>query len=200
MRKAPHRGAGPSDRGVDNATRTRDLLNHNQLLYRLSYIHHVCARRTGFAQQMDTIHDFLDIAYSARRDPGMISRKPRNSSPLSRDTPTRGPTGMTHRRVARPARSPTGTGHVVARPTQPSSSALIPPPSPCRRMPDTNRHIHRGRFGSYGAAPAEAAAVQAGGEPLRFVWGTPPHPGAARGCRDRGLPSNAMPARTRRGR
>lgn len=31
-------GLGPS--GVDNAARTRDLLNHNQMLYRLSYIHH----------------------------------------------------------------------------------------------------------------------------------------------------------------
>jgi hypothetical protein len=27
--------------GVDNAVRTRDLLNHNQMLYLLSYIHHV---------------------------------------------------------------------------------------------------------------------------------------------------------------
>lgn len=26
--------------GVDNAVRTRDLLNHNQMLYLLSYIHH----------------------------------------------------------------------------------------------------------------------------------------------------------------
>lgn len=27
--------------GVDNAVRTRDLLNHNQMLYLLSYIHHM---------------------------------------------------------------------------------------------------------------------------------------------------------------
>lgn len=26
---------------VDDVARTRDLLNHNQVLYRLSYIHHV---------------------------------------------------------------------------------------------------------------------------------------------------------------
>lgn len=31
----------PGVNGVDNAARTRDLLNHNQMLYRLSYIHHV---------------------------------------------------------------------------------------------------------------------------------------------------------------
>lgn len=31
----------PGVDGVDNAARTRDLLNHNQMLYRLSYIHHV---------------------------------------------------------------------------------------------------------------------------------------------------------------
>lgn len=62
---------------MDNATRTRDLLNHNQLLYRLSYIHHVCIRRTGLAQQMDTIHDFVDMAYSASRKPtgeGMVKQ------------------------------------------------------------------------------------------------------------------------------
>ena len=55
-------------RGVDNAARTRDLLNHNQLLYRLSYIHHVWVRFPGFAQQMDTIQDFRDNASSARRE------------------------------------------------------------------------------------------------------------------------------------
>lgn len=65
MTKAPpKRGLA----GVDNAARTRDLLNHNQLLYRLSYIHHVCVIRSpGFAQQMDTIQDFPDNANSARR-------------------------------------------------------------------------------------------------------------------------------------
>ena len=38
---------------VDNAARTRDLLNHNQMLYRLSYIHHVVSNRgkPRFAQQ-----------------------------------------------------------------------------------------------------------------------------------------------------
>lgn len=49
--------------GVDNAARTRDLLNHNQLLYRLSYIHHVChpvsrirttdGYYTGFSRQRE---------------------------------------------------------------------------------------------------------------------------------------------------
>ncbi len=44
-------------RGVDNAVRTRDLLNHNQMLYLLSYIHHVVWNPTRvldlsrFAQQ-----------------------------------------------------------------------------------------------------------------------------------------------------
>ena len=32
-------GTKPST-GVANAARTRDLLNHNQVLYRLSYSHH----------------------------------------------------------------------------------------------------------------------------------------------------------------
>lgn len=36
--------------GVANAARTRDLLNHNQMLYQLSYSHHVltsCRSATG---------------------------------------------------------------------------------------------------------------------------------------------------------
>lgn len=60
MTKAPpKRGLA----GVDNAARTRDLLNHNQLLYRLSYIHHVChpvsrirttdGYYTGFSRQRE---------------------------------------------------------------------------------------------------------------------------------------------------
>lgn len=32
---------------VDNVARTRDLLNHNQVLYRLSYIHHALRIATG---------------------------------------------------------------------------------------------------------------------------------------------------------
>ncbi len=31
---------GP-DIGVSNGTRTRDILDHNQVLYQLSYTHHV---------------------------------------------------------------------------------------------------------------------------------------------------------------
>lgn len=37
--------------GVDNAVRTRDLLNHNQMLYRLSYIHHVTHTLTSAATE-----------------------------------------------------------------------------------------------------------------------------------------------------
>lgn len=34
--------------GVSNGTRTRDILDHNQVLYQLSYTHHVVtARRHG---------------------------------------------------------------------------------------------------------------------------------------------------------
>lgn len=41
--------------GVANAARTRDLLNHNQVLYRLSYSHHAqCMWYT--LQQMTTLH------------------------------------------------------------------------------------------------------------------------------------------------
>lgn len=41
--KNPRNLTIPGTSGVDNAARTRDLLNHNQLLYLLSYIHHVLA-------------------------------------------------------------------------------------------------------------------------------------------------------------
>lgn len=51
--------------GVDNAARTRDLLNHNQMLYRLSYIHH--GATNDFAQQVDTIHVFCQVCDTARR-------------------------------------------------------------------------------------------------------------------------------------
>lgn len=59
--------AGAGFHGVDNAARTRDLLNHNQLLYQLSYIHHVWHPKNGFAQQMNTIHEISDNANSASR-------------------------------------------------------------------------------------------------------------------------------------
>ena len=59
----------PGVDGVDNAARTRDLLNHNQMLYRLSYIHHVVSNRgePRFAQQSKTIHDVRDVRFPARR-------------------------------------------------------------------------------------------------------------------------------------
>ena len=51
-RSGPNRAKGGSfgrrfeleSTGVDNAVRTRDLLNHNQMLYLLSYIHHAACR------------------------------------------------------------------------------------------------------------------------------------------------------------
>ena len=38
-------GGGPLNRGflgVNDGTRTRDILDHNQVLYQLSYAHHDC--------------------------------------------------------------------------------------------------------------------------------------------------------------
>ncbi len=35
-------------RGVSNGTRTRDHLDHNQVLYQLSYTHHVLRARQGW--------------------------------------------------------------------------------------------------------------------------------------------------------
>ena len=45
--------------GVANAARTRDLLNHNQVLCQLSYSHHV----HNSVQQMKTIHGLVDAVY-----------------------------------------------------------------------------------------------------------------------------------------
>ena len=54
--------------GVANAVRTRDLLNHNQMLYLLSYIHHVVPfPPAGIAQQMDTILDRSDLCHAMSR-------------------------------------------------------------------------------------------------------------------------------------
>ena len=38
---------------MDNAARTRDLLNHNQMLYQLSYIHHVHVNGEPFRTTSD---------------------------------------------------------------------------------------------------------------------------------------------------
>ena len=46
--------------GVANAAWTRDLLNHNQMLYRLSYSHHV-HETYRITQQRNTIHEFSDL-------------------------------------------------------------------------------------------------------------------------------------------
>jgi hypothetical protein len=35
----------PDPFGVSNGTRTRDILDHNQVLYQLSYTHHCCEQR-----------------------------------------------------------------------------------------------------------------------------------------------------------
>lgn len=55
--------------GVDNAARTRDLLNHNQLLYLLSYIHHGAFQFPKIAQQRNTIHTLVDMRNRVCRIP-----------------------------------------------------------------------------------------------------------------------------------
>ncbi len=41
-RQGPRRRRGPCRTGVNDGTRTRDILDHNQVLYQLSYAHHDC--------------------------------------------------------------------------------------------------------------------------------------------------------------
>lgn len=40
-------GCEPRHIRVSNGTRTRDILDHNQVLYHLSYTHHVACRPAG---------------------------------------------------------------------------------------------------------------------------------------------------------
>lgn len=41
MREGPRSSTGTLPFRVSNGTRTRDILDHNQVLYHLSYTHHV---------------------------------------------------------------------------------------------------------------------------------------------------------------
>lgn len=43
------RGRLPDEHGVDDGTRTRDVLDHNQVLYQLNYIHHHAQRPAQLA-------------------------------------------------------------------------------------------------------------------------------------------------------
>lgn len=60
--------------GVANAARTRDLLNHNQMLYQLSYSHH-CSGSVGTGQQVNTIHECRSNVCARRvGGKGVVSR------------------------------------------------------------------------------------------------------------------------------
>ena len=47
--------------GVANAARTRDLLNHNQMLYQLSYSHHVSLHTEAQQMKLYTISSYVYI-------------------------------------------------------------------------------------------------------------------------------------------
>ncbi len=54
--------------GVANAARTRDLLNHNQMLYQLSYGHHSVVFSKLNSHNSKYIHNFADVCSSVCRD------------------------------------------------------------------------------------------------------------------------------------
>lgn len=58
--------------GVSNGTRTRDPLDHNQVLYQLSYTHHVPGARATrrFSHTPDANDDTTDAA--AARAPSLV--------------------------------------------------------------------------------------------------------------------------------
>ena len=67
--------------GVDNAARTRDLLNHNQLLYLLSYIHHSCVASNRWILYMTRRKSSTRVSHSMSRHA---------QRPLSDDASARG--------------------------------------------------------------------------------------------------------------
>lgn len=145
----------PGVDGVDNAARTRDLLNHNQMLYRLSYIHHVVSNRgePRFAQQSKTIHDVQDVRFPARR----FSCNHRNTRHRPWELPAcRSRLGTPrckvlacdahsqHLRRKHPSKRHCNAPHRPAV-SSPNAPHLFPPPSmtrPAERRANTTPHHH----------------------------------------------------------
>lgn len=76
--------SGPPTDGVDNGARTRDLLDHNQALYQLSYIHQETAPpvRTGRAGKKCS-------GTTARAPTGVTPTRPRAVVPSAQPSRTR---------------------------------------------------------------------------------------------------------------
>lgn len=70
--------------GVANAARTRDLLNHNQMLYQLSYSHHVYVSAEHHATDENYTRGFPEnrgrrVAYAIDAGVGILGDTPRRN-------------------------------------------------------------------------------------------------------------------------
>lgn len=70
--------------GVANAARTRDLLNHNQMLYQLSYSHHVYVSAEHHATDENYTRGFPEnrgrrVAYTINAGVGILGYTPRRN-------------------------------------------------------------------------------------------------------------------------